>query len=95
MKITIRFLGAVQEATGSDYLNIELFSGKVLKDLINKLDSMYGSDFREKVLDSKAENINRTVTILLNGKNILAQDGLNTEIRDGDIVVILPAAVGG
>jgi molybdopterin synthase sulfur carrier subunit len=49
---------------------------------------------RERLLDDKGE-IRRFVNIYLNGDDIRFLDSLNSKVKDGDDVSIVPAIAGG
>lgn len=49
---------------------------------------------RQRVLDDQGR-VRVHVNLFVNGAHIRELDGLNTEVRDGDEVVILPAVSGG
>ena len=49
---------------------------------------------RERLLDDKGE-IRRFVNIYLNGDDIRFLDQLNSKVKDGDDISIVPAIAGG
>jgi molybdopterin synthase sulfur carrier subunit len=50
--------------------------------------------FMKKFVDDNGE-LQPATMILINGKNILDTEGLNTLVRDGDTVALFPQAGGG
>jgi MoaD family protein len=46
-------------------------------------------------LFSPAGDLNRYVNVYVNDEDVRVQDGLDTDVSDGDMVVILPAMAGG
>ncbi|HVA78864.1 MAG TPA: ubiquitin-like small modifier protein 1 [Candidatus Binataceae bacterium] len=61
----------------------------VLEDLERRHPGM-----RERLLDDKGE-IRRFVNIYLNGDDIRFLDSLNSKVKDGDDISIVPAIAGG
>jgi MoaD family protein len=51
-------------------------------------------DTSEQLFDSEGE-LNRYVNVYLNDEDVRVLDGLETSVKDGDSVVILPAMAGG
>jgi MoaD family protein len=50
-------------------------------------------DLRERITEDGG--LRRFVNVYVSGEDIRFQDGLDTELRDGDEVTILPAVAGG
>ena len=49
----------------------------------------------ERQLFSEDGELNRYVNVYLNDEDVRVLDGLDTDVSDGDTVVILPAMAGG
>ncbi|NVM34486.1 MAG: MoaD family protein [Candidatus Lokiarchaeota archaeon] len=75
--------------TQIDYSNVE-----ILGDVINQFMSEHGKKIRKSFIDSHG-NLETHVVILVNGRNYLFLDELNTKLKDGDEIVISPPLVGG
>jgi len=75
--------------TEIDYSNVE-----TLGDVIVQFMSEYGKKIRKNFIDSQG-NLETHVVILVNGRNYLFLDGLNTKLKDGDQIVISPPLSGG
>ncbi len=75
--------------TEIDYSNVE-----TLGDVIVRFMSEYGKKIRKNFIDSQG-NLETHVVILVNGRNYLFLEDLNTKLKDGDEIVISPPLVGG
>ena len=75
--------------TEIDYSNVE-----TLGDVIFQFMSEYGKKIRKNFIDSQG-NLETHVVILVNGRNYLFLDGLNTKLKDGDQILISPPLIGG
>jgi len=53
-----------------------------------------GDDFRRRVLNPDGTP-RSLINIYINGKNAKFSDGINTTLKNGDEVYILPAVAGG
>jgi len=67
-------------------------SGATLADLIGDLDSRH-SGLRERLVDGAG--LRRFVNIYLNDEDVRFLGGLETPVKDGDTVTVLPAVAGG
>ncbi len=77
--------------SGEEY---ELENPITISELINYLDEDYDQYFSNKLLDDKGF-ISPGSIILVNGKNVLHVNELDTEVKDGDIVTLFPPSAGG
>ncbi|MFX0178944.1 MAG: MoaD family protein [Candidatus Hodarchaeota archaeon] len=65
-----------------------------LGDVIDQFMSKYGKKLRKSFVDAQG-NLESHIVILVNGRNYLFLEELNTKLKDGDQVVISPPLVGG
>jgi molybdopterin converting factor small subunit len=72
---------------------VELKTNAKLKDLLSKLTEKIGSS--RKGFLGHYDVVGVDLVVLVNGFNIHALKGLETSLRDGDIVAILPLSSGG
>jgi len=66
-------------------LDLELEEAATIRSLLKLLSDRAG----------KSIKMDDGVTVLVNGSNISLLKGLETELRDGDLVVLLPPLSGG
>ncbi len=87
------------------YFFKELFGGKTsisldveeeisVYDLIILMDSIYDSGIKDVILKDSNSTKNR-IAIFVNGSNIFATSGLDTILKDKDVVLIFPPVGGG
>ena len=69
-------------------------SSDSLQDAFAKISEIMGDDFKRRVLE--ADGTPRSlINIYINGKNAKFSNGMETVLKDGDDVYILPAVAGG
>jgi sulfur-carrier protein len=68
-------------------------AGESIKSVIEDLERNHPG-MRERLLDDKGE-VRRFVNIYLNGDDIRFLDKLNSKVKDGDDISIVPAIAGG
>jgi molybdopterin synthase sulfur carrier subunit len=67
-------------------------AGATLDELLNNLDKDHGG-LRERLVDG--EKLRRFVNVYLNDEDVRFLGGLETPVKDGDTVTVLPAVAGG
>jgi sulfur-carrier protein len=67
-------------------------AGATLDELLNNLDAAHGG-LRERLVDG--EKLRRFVNVYLNDEDVRFLGGLETPVKDGDTVTVLPAVAGG
>jgi sulfur-carrier protein len=67
-------------------------SGATLDELLTNLDTAHGG-LRERLVDG--EKLRRFVNVYLNDEDVRFLGGLETPVKDGDTVTVLPAVAGG
>src|SRR6204780_5904768 len=67
-------------------------AGTTLDELLSNLDAAHGG-LRERLGDG--EKLRRFVNVYLNDEDVRFLGGLETPVKDGDTVTVLPAVAGG
>ena len=67
--------------------------GATVGDVLRKMDSQF-SGFGERVLDD-GKNVKRFINVFVNEDNIRDKKELDTEVKNGDTISILPSIAGG
>jgi molybdopterin converting factor small subunit len=67
-------------------------SGSTLDELLKNLDAEHAG-IRERLVDG--EKLRRFVNVYLNDEDVRFLGGLETPVKDGDTVTVLPAVAGG
>jgi len=67
-------------------------TGSTLSEVLADLDSKH-SGLRDRLVDDKG--LRRFVNVYLNDEDVRFLSGLETPVKDGDTVTVLPAVAGG
>jgi MoaD family protein len=59
------------------------------------LSQRHGKGFADYVYDAKTHEVRGFLQFLINGKNASSLNGLQTKIKDGDVLALLPPVGGG
>lgn len=91
MAITVRIPTALRRLTqGQGEIQIEASS---IGDLIEKLEEEFPG-IKERLVEPNGE-IRKFVNFFVNDEDIRFLNGKDTELKDGDVVSIIPAIAGG
>jgi molybdopterin converting factor small subunit len=73
---------------------MQKFAGEAVSDLIEHLVARYGRKARQALHDERGQ-LDPMVQVLLNGKEWVTHDRLDTPLQDGDSVVLMIMMTGG
>jgi molybdopterin synthase sulfur carrier subunit len=91
MSVMVRIPGPLRKITnGADKVEME---GESLSALIGALEDEYPG-MKERLLDDNGE-LRYFVNLYLNNEDVRFLEGLNTAIKSGDEISIVPAVAGG
>lgn len=97
MQVTVRFFTSLRELVGrKEETVVFLEDEKVTINLVLKmLTKKFGKPFVEYVYDHKTGELKSYLQLLVNGKSASTLSGMQTELRTGDVLAILPPVGGG
>ncbi len=90
--VTLKLVAIFTDDVGLTYINYD--NVDTLGEIINQFMDQNGRKIRKSFVDSQGKLENHAI-ILVNGRNHLFLDGLNTKLHDGDEIVLSPPIVGG
>ncbi len=98
-RIRLEILVGLSEALGGMGLDPVVFDreteeGTTVGDVIRKLAAEHQA-FGEAVFDIKTDKLSEQVAVVLNDRLLEALKGLDTNIKDGDIIRFFPVVAGG
>jgi MoaD family protein len=89
MAVEVKVTSVLQKITGAKIVQGE---GGTVGELLSSLDSQYPG-FKNQIMQDGS--LHRFVNIYLNDEDIRYLDKLDTRVKEGDSVSILPALAGG
>ncbi len=97
VKVTVRFFTSLRELVGKkdETLAFPDIEQITLDELLSNLSSKHGKSFAEYVYDEKTGEVKKFLQFLINGKSSVSLNGFKTELKDGDVLAILPPVGGG
>jgi molybdopterin converting factor small subunit len=66
-----------------------------LENVLDKLSKKYGTPFTEYVYDGKTKEVKTFLQFFVNGQSASALKGKSSELRNSDVIAIVPPVGGG
>jgi MoaD family protein len=92
--VTVRLIGAFRGISGKRRVALTLKDRASLKGAIHKLAEDLPK-LRRILIDPELEESRRDMLILVNGREMSVLAGLETTLREGDEVTLIPVVHGG
>ena len=91
MAVTIRIPTPLRKFTeGKSEVDVE---GGTIREVFDDVENRPGG-LQEKIFDDAGE-IRRFINVFVNGEDVRHSQGLDTPVKDGDEVSVVPAIAGG
>ena len=94
MTVNIKFLGVFKKTVGRDSISLPIKAPKKLREVIMEI-TKSSPAFERVLIDPELHDPRPNAIILVNGKEISVLDGLETRLKDGDNVTLIPVTHGG
>ncbi len=94
-QVYVKLLNRGLKASEHEKFLFEMNSTPTIQGLIEDLVVSNREQFQVYLENEDDLTLRRDAIVIVNGKNMVAREGLQTRLSDGDIVVFMIAAVGG
>lgn len=96
MKVKVEYLGHIRNIIGSVRdEEIEIRENSSVTDLLMVLSEKYGAPFKKAVYEPKGTDVKSNYIITINGYLLNQLNGVETKLKNGDHVALLPVVSGG
>ncbi len=95
MQLRVHYLGQISAVVKKREETVEAASRTTVYTLLKQLADGYGSSFTGEVFDEGGKEVREGVIVTVNGRAIGQLQGIDTRLKGGDVVTILPLFVGG
>jgi len=97
LQVSVRFFTSLREITGKREETIKFPDGETVTvdKVLKKLAERHGKGFVEYVYDNKTGEVKGFLQFLVNGRSASTLNGLNTKLKNGDVLAIIPPVGGG
>lgn len=94
MRVTVKFLAIFYELAKTFRVELEIPEGTTVRQLLRLLDEKFNPNISKTLLNDDS-GLKEGYNILVNGKSLDYDKGLDMVLSDGDEVVLLPPISGG
>ncbi|MHA1302490.1 MAG: ubiquitin-like small modifier protein 1 [Candidatus Heimdallarchaeaceae archaeon] len=90
-KITVLVFSTIKQIIGKKQLEMK---AETVEDLLGQLFRKYGEGLESELTDNTGQ-LKKVYRVIINGRNVNLLNGLETKLKEGDLVAIVPAVAGG
>ncbi len=95
MKVKVEYLGFIKNMLNKRIEEFELKEGTALRELLGKLSDSYGKPFKKEVFERGQGDLKYGFVATVNGVLVGQLDGVKTQLKDGDRVILMSLMSGG
>jgi MoaD family protein len=96
LKVRVEYLGHIKNITDNKREEeIETSEDVTITDLLTQLSRKYGEPFRKAIYEPKGSDVKPNYIITVNGYLLNQLKGLETRLKKGDHIALLPIVSGG
>jgi len=93
--VKVTLLGVFRGLSRTGHLPLELEKPAFVREVIRKLVESFPPEFNRVLIDPELNDPRPNALILVNGKEVGVLEGLETEVKEGDEIVLVPVSHGG
>jgi molybdopterin synthase sulfur carrier subunit len=94
LALTVRFIGSLRASSDKSKLTLELGKTVSLREVIKRIVEEQPK-LKRALIDPELDDPRTNSIMLVNGKEINVLDGLDTKLKDGDELILIPVVHGG
>ncbi len=95
MKVKVLYLGFIKNLIRRSEDEFELEEGASLSELLNQIAGIYGKPFKKEVYEPGLRDMKMGFVVTVNGILMGQLNGVNTQLNDGDNVILMSLMSGG
>ena len=97
MDVHIRFFTILRELLGKKTETIEFQGTSIVtvESVLKRLTDLYGQAFFNYVFNKETGTVKKYLAFLVNGLNVMPNEGLQTRLKNDDVLAIIPPVGGG
>jgi molybdopterin converting factor small subunit len=95
MRVKVQYLGFIKNLINRSDDEFELEEGTSLSGLLDKIGGIYGTAFKKEVYEKGFTDLKTGFVVTVNGILIGRLDGVDTQLSNGDNVILMSLMSGG
>ena len=92
--VAVKFVGVLHEVFKKKQVMLKFAKPPSVKEIVEKL-AETSLEARQHVFETETGQIHPALLILVDGKEISALEGAETQVKDGDKIVLISVSHGG
>jgi molybdopterin synthase sulfur carrier subunit len=92
--VTVRLIGSLRASTGKNTFKLKLEKAVSLRKIMTKIVEEEPK-LKRVLIDPELDDPRTNALMLVNGREISVLQGLDTKLRDGDELILIPVVHGG
>jgi molybdopterin synthase sulfur carrier subunit len=92
--VTVRLIGSLRASTGKSTFKLKLEKAVSLRKIMTKIVEKEPK-LKRVLIDPELDDPRTNTLMLVNGREISVLQGLDTKLRDGDELILIPVVHGG
>lgn len=94
VSVNVKLLGVFRVYSGKDSVSLKLETPTV-REAVEKIAESLSLEFKRMLIDPELNDPRPNALILLNGKEISVLEGLETRVKEGYQITLIPISHGG
>ena len=96
LRVTVEYLGHIKRIIEVEQAeNIELKDDAYVRDLLFLLAEKHGENFKKAIYEPGGRDLKSNFILTVNGLLLNQLNGIETKLKEGDRVVLMPIVSGG
>ena len=96
LRVTVEYLGHIKNILGSRREEeIEIEDNSSISNLLVKLSEKHGESFKKAIYEAGGKDIMSNFIATINGYLLNQLNGVETKLKNGDHVILMPIVSGG
>jgi molybdopterin converting factor small subunit len=94
VNVDVKLMGVFRVFSGKDSVVLKL-EKPVVGEAVKKIAEFLSSESKRMLIDPELDDPRPNALILVNGKEISVLEGLETGVKEGDQIILIPISHGG
>jgi molybdopterin converting factor small subunit len=94
VNVDVKLMGVFRVFSGKDSVVLKL-EKPVVGEAVKKIAEFLSSESKQMLIDPELDDPRPNALILVNGKEISVLEGLETGVKEGDQIILIPISHGG
>jgi molybdopterin converting factor small subunit len=95
MKVKVHYLGFIRKVINQSEDEFELEEDASLSVVLDRIAGLYGTPFKKEFYESGLKDVKMGFVVTVNGILMGQLHGVNTQLNDGDNIILMSLMSGG